>query len=391
MSERKSDADLPALVEAYRDTAFQDVTNPLSHYRRAHEYRERGDHEGWREAIDAALRLPHLTPQQRNCRAWVKLALGDWSGWEDYETRFLAPADPPVPTSLADWIRWTHARWDGVEDLRGQTLLVFPEQGMGDSIQMLRFLPVLASRAAQVIAMVYPRLVPLVQCNFSNCVTVVIHGVDKPIRFDRYVQSMSLPGLLGGLPPFAPLCSPKRRPSLPARTRQLRAGLCWAGNPKYRADEVRSMSAARLKPLLARPEIEWHSLQVGERAVDADAYPSMRRPWPSLTTFGDTADMISELDFVVAVDTAVAHLAGSLGILTYLLLPYYGDDRWGLLDRTPWYPSMRLVKQTVPGDWTGVIDCLQSLLDHISDEFTGAAPPTGNSVNESESILCAPV
>ena len=384
------DHELPALVEAYRNAAAQDAANPLSHYWRAQECRDGGDLDGWCQAIELALQLPHPTPQQRYHRAWAKLALGDWSAWEDYEMRWLRPADPPMPSTLTDWIRWTHAAWDGVEDLRDLTLLVLPEQGMGDSIQMLRFLPVVASRSAQVIAMVYPRLVPLVQCNFGDSVTVVISGVNKPLLFDRYVQSMSLPGLLGGLPPFVPLRSPKRRPSLPTRTGRLRAGVCWAGNPEYSGDEARSMPAARLKPLLARTDIEWHSLQVGQRAVDADAYPAMVRPWPPLTTFADTADMIAELDLVVAVDTAVAHLAGCLGVPTYLLLRFSGDDRWGGEDRTPWYPTTQLVRQREPGNWTGVIEHLQSLLNDFVGEGRVGPQTIFDHVSESES-LCSPV
>jgi hypothetical protein len=130
------------------------------------------------------------------------------------------------------------------------------------------------------------------------------------------------------------------------------------------------MPAACIAPLLARTDIEWHTLQVGERAVEADRYPSLVRPWPPLITFGDTADLIAELDMVVAVDTAVGHLAGCLGAPTYLMLPFCSEYRWGLEDRTPWYPSMQLVRQPAAGDWAGAVVRLQQLLDQfvLADE-----------------------
>jgi hypothetical protein len=357
---------LPALLEAYKANALSDPTNPLSLYRVAFECEEHADREGWRRAIEAALRLPHDTHQQRYCRAWAKLTLGDWSGWTEYESRAFMPVESSSrrPT-LIDWLRWTHNPWDGVEDLSDKTLLVVPEQGIGDAIQMMRFLPILAERSRCVIALVYPRLVPLVQCNYGDRIVTAIDGVPKSFLFDRYVLSMSVPGLIGGLPPFEPIRRPHQRPVLPARRRRLRGGICWSGNPAHEHDAWRSMPAAFIAPLLDRRHIEWVSLQVGARAVDADAYPTLMRPWPPLVTFGDTADVLAELDVVVSVDTAVGHLAGSLGLPTYLLLSHRSDGRWGLGDRTPWYPTMRLIHQREVDDWSGVIAELQRALDEL--------------------------
>lgn len=359
------DATLPALLKEFRTEALRDPHNPLSYYLAALDCRDRGDLDGWRRATEIALSLPHRTPQQLYSRAWAKVTLGDWSGWSEYEIRTLLPeariSDQP---HLNDWFRWTHVAWDGEEDLQDQTLLVIPEQGMGDMIQMLRYLPDLIARARSVIAIVYPRLVPLVQCNFGDAMVVAIDGVDKPLRFDRYVRAMSLPGLYRGIPPFAALQAPKRRTPLPLRADKIRGGIVWAGNPEFPDDGIRSLPAPLLASLVARSDIEWHSLQTGPRASDVDAYPSMVRPWPRLITFGDTADLITDLDFVVSVDTAVAHLAASLDKVTYLMLPYRADGRWGLEGTTtPWYPSMRLLRQHTPGNWNSVLAELECVLD----------------------------
>ncbi len=356
---------VPAMIRAYREQSVEDPTNPMSFYSQAIERRDCGDLSGWRQAMEHAFTLPHRTLQQRYCRAWAKLTLGDWTGWDEYEVRSLMPDESSPYTTLAEWIRWTHELWDGIEDLSDKTLLVLSEQGEGDNIQMLRYIPTLCERARQVIVVSYPRLVPIVQANFGKRVTVTIRGVDKPLQFDRYVRIMSLPKVIGCLPPFVPLRSPGRRVRLGDRQRPIRAGVCWAGNPDYADDARRSMPAAHLTPLLERTDVDWYSLQVGGRAADADRFPAMIRPWPPLITFGDTADLMTELDLVVAVDTAVAHLAGSLGIPTYLLLPFRSEWRWGLQTTTPWYPTMSLVRQPMTGDWDGAVAALQVALDNF--------------------------
>jgi hypothetical protein len=355
---------VPAFVRAYQEKAFRDPANPLSWYMRASESRARGDLDEWERSIEAGLALPHNAPQQRWFRAAAQLTRGDWSGWADYEVRAFHADERSSCTTVEGWVRWTHPAWVG-SDLADKTILVLFEQGAGSNIQMLRFIPVLIERAKHVVVMTYPRVVPLVQCNFGEQVTVVIEGVDKPFSFDCYANTMSLPHLIGRLPPFVPLRCPRRRPRLPDSSLPIRAGICWAGNPAHGNDAQRSMPAAHLAPLLARTDIEWHSLQVGECASDADRFPSLTRPWPRLVNFGDTADLISDLDIVVAVDTAVGHLAGCLGVPTYLLLPFVSEWRWGLGDRTPWYPSMKIIRQPEVGDWANAVSRVQHMLDRF--------------------------
>lgn len=134
----------------------------------------------------------------------------------------------------------------------------------------------------------------------------------------------------------------------------IRAGLCWAGSPGHRNDRQRSIhDAAVLAPLLALPGVEWHSLQVGSRLEEHDALGLAR---PDLPDYGATARLMATLDVVITVDTSVAHLGGGLGVTTWVLLPFFGEWRWGTDPRaTPWYDTVRLFRQAAPGDWPGVI------------------------------------
>lgn len=357
-----------ARLRRYEIAVVQDSQNPMPLYKLGDAHRKRGDVDAWSRCVRAAFELEHITSEQLYFRARAKLTMGEWSGWNDYEARCDGPYFLSQQTALARELRWSHAAWNGIEGLQDKTLLVVHEQGLGDDIQMLRFLPVLADKALRVVTLVKPRLVPLVQHNFGHRVQVAIEGMPLSVPFDRYAQAMSLPALIGGLPPFERLSAPlsQDRRSTPNCGR-VRAGLCWAGNPSHPRDRERSMTLAALAPILARPEIEWVSLQVGESEAEADEYESLSRPDEPLVTFAQTADLITSLDLVVSVDTAVAHLAGCLGTPTYVLLPSAATWRWGLGVTTPWYPTMRLIRQRASGDWPSAVDELTALLDARSD------------------------
>lgn len=347
--------DLIALAE-------REPTNPVPLYQLAIALRRRGD-PCWHHAVAAASERPHITPQQVYGRALAKITFGDWSGWRDYNTRFAAPN--MIREYLAEFgdIFWKHQEWDGNEALTDKSLLVLPEQGYGDCLQMWRFIPTLIESAGTVIVMTYPGLIPLARHNFGSRAKIWMAKIKPTQPFDRYVWSMSLPAAVGYLPDFQPLMAPGRRTTLPARTRTFRAGICWAGYSEYERDPERSTHLADLAPLLERSDIEWHALQVGPRAGEAIEFPLIIPPRQPLVTFGDTADLIRELDFVVSVDTSVCHLAGLMGIPTYILTEHASNWRWGLDDVTPWYPSVRVIRQPAPGDWAGTVDRLNQLLD----------------------------
>lgn len=353
--------DTPAVEEG---AVAHDPCNPVPLYLTAIACRRRGDIDGWRTAVDSAFQRHHSSPEQRYYRAFAKLRMGDWSGWGDYEARHLAPHVKSQDIDFAREVRWTHGQWDGVESLVDKTLLVLNEQGIGDAIQMLRFIPTLAARVGKVVASVTPRLIPLVDFNFGSLIDIRVDGMAQPITYDRYAWNMSLPALIGYLPCFVPLRAPRRRVPLATRQRPIRAGVCWAGNPLLDGDSDRSIPIDALSPLFARSDVEWYSLQVGERASEGASCPGLITPSPELTSFADTADVIVELDYVVTVDTAVCHLAGSLGVPVLLLLSVAAEWRWGEEDRTPWYPSMCLIRLRTPGDWRDVIDSVDRTLTH---------------------------
>jgi hypothetical protein len=338
----------------------QGAVNPLPLYRLADLHRQLGDVPAWRRTVQSAFECAHVTAEQLYARGKARLILGDWSGWLDYEARRL---EPSTQSRCAPLLQWSSRAWTGIDDRECATLLVYLERGFGDSIQMLRFLPALADPARRVLVAVRPSLITFVQCNLGASVPVIPREPCPTTGFDRFVFSMSLPAMSSSLPTFVPSRTVRRRLPLAGRPGRAVAGVCWAGNPRHLDNASRSMPLAALAPVLERGDIAWFSLQVGDRAADASAYSYLAQPEPSLTDFADTGDFLLHLDCVVTVDTAVAHLAGSLGVPTFLLIAAAGDWRWGLLDRTPWYPSIRIIRQVRQGDWQSVVQQLAPQLD----------------------------
>ena len=152
--------------------------------------------------------------------------------------------------------------------------------------------------------------------------------------------------------------------TLAASQGQTRIGLVWAGNRSHKGDAQRSIPAAAFELLAPLPGVAWHSFQID--TAEAPPLPGLISLDPMLRNLSSAAYALSGMDLLITVDTALAHLAGALGIPTFLLLPFFPDWRWLLgRDDSPWYPSLRLYRQTAPGDWTGV---LQRLLEDLSGE-----------------------
>jgi hypothetical protein len=343
--------------------AEQDLTDPLVWYRLANECRSQGHVEAWVDCVDQAFSLDHSTREQVYARGRAKLTLGDWSGWADLRSKHY---DPVGRSRYETLLSWRHREWDGCEDLTDKTLLVYLERGFGDGLQMLRFVPQLARSARRVLLAVRTELAGLIFHNLGSSVSLTLRGWDLPERFDRYVWSMSLPVLLAGLPPFLPLKAPAPVTYKTAR-RKLRVGLCWAGDPRHGRDAQRSMSLEELEPLVLRADLECVTLQVGKRAADAKRYPMLVEPDPPLRSFADTANVLSSLDAVVTIDTAVCHLAACMGIQTYLMLDNCAEFRWGLAETTPWYPTMILVRQQKRGGWDGVVRTIDKQLGSLAE------------------------
>lgn len=295
----------------------------------------------------AVARRPDLTDAWLG-RAATRLVRGDYqNGWEDFERRWKRALPQPA--------------WDG-RRLSGETLYIYAEQGFGDAIQFARFIPLAADRGARVILEIHPALTRLLRRLDPR---VAIHPSNAPPpQFDLHCPLMSLPLLLGAGPETPPAPGGRLIPN-PAETARaaasvraagnaLNVGVCWAGNPAHKNDHNRSLPPAFLPELLAVPGVAFWSLQTGPAAqnLPPNLDAALRPPPFALTDFAATAAFVAALDMVATVDTSIAHLAGALGVPCRLLLPYAPDWRW-LIDRedTPWYPSLRLIRQPRPGDW----------------------------------------
>ena len=292
------------------------------------------------EACQEAVRLaPGMAEAHWNL-AIAHLLAGDLTrGLRAYEWRKRHPAFrhdfPPLPGPY----------WSG-GDPSGKTILVRAEQGFGDTIQFARYLRTLAERGATPVLRCDPRLVRLL----SRLPGVLVLPTTANVEgHDAWIDAMSLPLALGGIP-FADGYLGTR--ASPPNPKPRRVGIVWAGNPGHSNDARRSIPAQLLTPLLATPGVSFVNLQVGPRARDLPL-PDLT---PCLTDFAETAALIETLDLVIAADTAVAHLAGALGVPVWVLLPHVPDWRWMLhRDQTPWYASARLFRQQRAGDWADVI------------------------------------
>jgi tetratricopeptide (TPR) repeat protein len=297
----------------------------------------------------------------------ARLTLGDFArGWDDYEWRWKTGAFAQNRRPFVSPL------WTGAQDLIGKTILLHGEQGLGDTIQFVRYVPLVARRGATVILEVQPELVSLLT-GLAGAASVIARGGKLP-RFDLHCPLMSLPRAFRTTAETIPAAAPYIQvPAARAQdwTQRLPAqgpliGIAWAGRRTHHNDQNRSLPLARLAPLLRQPRLQFVSLQRDLR----DGDEAILRQSPNMLDLGgvpedlaDTAALIARLDAVVSVDTAVAHLAGALGKRLILLLPFAADFRWlrGRAD-SPWYPTAQLLRQPAFGDWDGVVARLAAQL-----------------------------
>jgi FkbM family methyltransferase len=287
-------------------------------------------------------------------------------GWHHYEFRWLRESLP--------WFRPDFQRpaWAG-QDLRGKTILLHVEQGFGDLIQFVRYVPHVKALGATVILRV-----PRAMKNLARKVPATdwIVDRDEPIpEFDFYIYLLSLPRVFGtdlaSIPADIPYlqAEPERVERWAKRLGPrdaLRVGLTWAGSPTHSRDRYRSVPLRMLAPLWGVAGVRFISLQKGPAVAEVATLAAdvgFVNLGPELEDFCDTAAVISELDLVLCVDTAVAHLAGALGKPVWLMLPQPADFRWmeGRED-SPWYPTMRLFRQSRRDHWEDVVERVQAAL-----------------------------
>ena len=287
------------------------------------------------------------------------------SGWSSYEWRWR------TGPFLHEARRYPQPLWDGTP-LDGKRILLHAEQGVGDTIQFLRYVPLVARLGGAVVLEVHDALLPLAQ-ELEGVAEFVARGTNPLPAVDCRAPLMSLGRLfrttIDSVPAEVPYLHPPTDappPDLPPAPGQRRIGLVWAGNPRHRTDARRSLPPGLLASLRRVSGLRFVSLQrdrpAGETAALARSLP-LDDTAPLLTDFGATARIVDDLDLVVAADTAVAHLAGAMGKPVWILLPYAPDWRW-LLDRpdSPWYPTARLFRQSAPGAWPPVVAAVERAL-----------------------------
>jgi tetratricopeptide (TPR) repeat protein len=296
-------------------------------------------------------------------RALTLLLAGDFErGWAEYEWRWRAtgmtPRDFPQPM------------WDGAPP-EWRTILLHAEQGMGDCLHFIRYAPLVAAKGAKVVVECPAPLVGLVR-SCAGIAEVVARGAELP-EFDLHAPLMSLPGLLATRGDTIPAETPYLRAPehattalekvLAAPAGRINIGIVWAGNPAHDNDRNRSCDPALFSRLAEIPGVALYSLQKDDRTGALAAPPLAADLSPVLEDFSDTAYAVAKLDLVVTVDTALAHLAGALGRPVWLALPFAPEWRWQLgRGDSPWYPSMRLFRQSRPGDWAGVFERIAQAL-----------------------------
>jgi hypothetical protein len=331
-----------------------------------------GDVQTAVDAFRRALDLRDDFAQAHWNLALALLLLGRYAeGWPEYAWRLRAPE------LQAQLRRYPGVRWSG-DDPNGKTLLLTAEQGLGDTLQNVRFASDLVQRGARVALAVQT---PLLRLAATVPGVTEVHAVDAPLPgFDAHVSLMSLPGLLGVTPANLPARVPYVRAD--ARLREqaraalcsigdgMKVGLAWTGAAGNSYNVRRSCPLIALRALFDVPDVHWVSLQKsGESPMQDDEILLPRIHELDLRNdFDGTAALVDTLDLVISVDTSLAHLAGALGKPAWVLLPFAPDWRWTLgRDDSPWYPTARLFRQSVAGEWsTPVRALLDALRQRVS-------------------------
>jgi tetratricopeptide (TPR) repeat protein len=376
---------LQEAVASYREALRQKPNYAGAHYNLGTVFQMQGQLNDALASYEQALRSDGQFADAHFNRALLWLLQGNWAaGWAEYEWR---------------WAQHKFARrnfaqplWDG-GDLGGRSILLHAEQGLGDTIQFMRYVPLVKPHNGHVILECPPALTPLLR-GYHRCDQLVAHGAALP-AFDVQAPLLSLPGIfrttLETIPATVPylhantglvekwrqkmcdlrgsMCDVKKTPSdIEPRTSNVehafRVGIAWQGAPGFRHDDRRSIALTQFAPLARVEGIQLVSLQKG---AGVDQLRALAGLFPvsvlsdsldeAAGAFMDTAAVMRNLDLVVSSDTAIAHLAGALGVPVWVALPLVPDWRW-LLERpdSPWYPTMRLFRQNCYGDWHSVFE-----------------------------------
>jgi Flp pilus assembly protein TadD len=351
-------------------------------------FSELGEFAMARECLSMAVDAKPDYEAARWNRAILDLLHGDYArGWEGHELRHVQLG------RMGGLRSFPEPRWNG-ESFIGKRLLVWPEQGLGDQLQFVRFIPRVKALGGTVVLMCAAPLRDLFRALVPDADEVV--AADTPYdACDLQAPLMSLPFVLAlgdeldaqRVPYLSPAgAMPDRIATMfSIAESSLRAGIVWAGQPKHQNDRNRSIPLSTIAPLFDLDAVGWYSVQKGEVAEVQLALLNEERLrsgaaritelGPLFSSFIDTSHALSQLDLVITVDTAVAHLAGAMGIPCWVLLPFNPDWRWQLSRTdTPWYPTVRLFRQRVRGDWNTVVSDVAVALEECAHDRTKLGP-----------------
>ena len=333
---------------------------------------------------------PDYADAHRNI-GFAALAMGDFeTGWTEYEWRWEAAEGLLAKRSF------TQPLWLGREDIAGKTILLHGEQGLGDTIQFLRYSPLVAKMGAAVILEVQNGLKALLG-NYMGAKAIFERGEPLP-SFDFHCPLMSLPlafrTKLATIPADIPyvLPDPARQAEWERRlpkSERPRIGLAWSGNPKHQQDHNRSIPLQKLMPLMEESRFIFYVLQKEIRPADFELLKrsnSLINHSDRLNDFGDTAALVSLMDLVISVDTSLAHLAGAMGKPTWILLGFNADWRWQrACHDSPWYPTVRLFRQSKVCDLASVIE---SILLECNKLFLARPSPLSRQIPVAQNFTC---
>jgi Tfp pilus assembly protein PilF len=376
----QADGKLDEATACYRHALRLKPDNPNTHHDLGNALRASGDLAAAMTCYDQALRLKPDFAQVHLSRSLLRLQMGDFErGWAEYEWRFRCKehAIPPFRQPL----------WDGSR-LNEHTILLYGDHGLGDTLQFIRYAPLVQKRGGRVLVACRSPLARIV-ATCPGVARVIPEGATLP-EFQVYAPLMSLPRIFGttfeNVPARVPYLAAD--PALVARWRaelghsgEFKVGIAWQGNPQHRKDRHRSFRLAQYEPLTRLDGVRLVSLQKGSGIEQlgevADRFGVIDLG-SRFDDFMDSAAVVSNLDLVIAPDTSVAHLAGALGVPVWVALPFAPDWRW-LLDRddNPWYPTMRSFRQRAWGDWNEVFARITHELGALDRGLLSNRPGSG--------------
>lgn len=314
------------------------------------------------------------------------LALGNFTkGWDEYEWRLKL--ESYTKSFAGNFIQdLTEPMWAG-EDLKQKTLLVYGEQGFGDTIQSVRFVSELVRRGARIILMVYKELVPLLK-SMTGVSQVIAYG-DLIPRYDYHIPVFSLPKILKidleTIPrgtAYIATTNHRKMPAILSKPAKLRVGLFWS-TKRLSSVDYRSMRLQNLEPLLRNSSVNYFSFQMNEAAGELKDFSELANLFslkPFINDWQDTASLISKMDLLVSIDSGIVHLAGALGKPVWVMLPHSSEWRWLAVKKSspwfyksPWYPTMRLFRSTSNSSWIEVIRQVENEIALFAQNKTAVA------------------